>query len=57
VSDLFEISRETKVGDRQREPMFFHGIFLHFFLFPRRVDSAIAGPEGTKNLAGEKFSA
>jgi hypothetical protein len=34
--------------------MFFHDIFLHFFLFPRRVDSAIAGPEGTKNLAGRK---
>jgi hypothetical protein len=33
--------------------MFFHDIF-HFFLFPRRVDSPIAGPEGAKNLAGRK---
>ena len=37
--------------------MFFHDIFLHFFLFPRRVDSGIAGPEGAKNLAGEMPSA
>jgi hypothetical protein len=27
------------------------------FLFPRYVDSAIAGPEGAKNLAGEMSSA
>jgi hypothetical protein len=33
--------------------MFFHDIFLHLFLFPRRVDSAIAGREETKNLAGD----
>jgi hypothetical protein len=33
--------------------MFFHDIFLHLFLFPRRVDSAIAGREEAKNLAGK----
>jgi hypothetical protein len=33
--------------------MFFHDIFLHFFLFPRRVDSPIAAPKGAKNLSGE----
>jgi hypothetical protein len=44
---------KKRVRLKQREVF----IIWFFLSFPRYIDSAIAGPEGAKNLAGKKSSA